>query len=59
VPELGITRNIVAIMDEAAKGRRVGRVTLEVGKLSGVVSETIAFCFDAVTAGTAIEPRNR
>ncbi len=53
--ELGITRNIVAIVDEAAKGRRVVRVTLEVGKLSGVVSDAIAFCFDVVTVGTALE----
>ena len=59
--ELGITRNIVAIVEEAAKGRRVRRVTLEVGELSGVMSEAIAFCFDVVTAGTALEgakPRN-
>ena len=53
--ELSITRNIVAIVDEAAKGRRVQRVTLEVGELSGVVSEAIAFCFDIVAAGTALE----
>lgn len=53
--ELGITRNIVAIVEEAAKGRRVRRVTLEVGELSGVMSEAIAFCFDVVTAGTALE----
>ncbi len=53
--ELGITQNIVAIVEEAAKGRRVQRVTLEVGALSGVMSEAIAFCFDVVTAGTALE----
>jgi len=53
--ELSITRNIVAIVEEAAKGRRVRRVTLEVGELSGVVSEAIAFCFDVVAAGTALE----
>ncbi len=53
--ELSITRNIVAIVGEAAKGRRVQRVTLEVGKLSGVMSEAVAFCFEAVTAGTALE----
>ena len=31
------------------------RVTLEIGKLSGVMSEAIAFCFDTVAAGTALE----
>jgi hydrogenase nickel incorporation protein HypA/HybF len=53
--ELGITRNIVAIVSEAAKGRRVRRVTLEVGELSGIMTEAIAFCFDVVAQGTALE----
>jgi hydrogenase nickel incorporation protein HypA/HybF len=53
--ELGITRNIVAIVCEAAGGRTVSRVTLEIGKLSGVMSDAIAFCFDVAAAGTAIE----
>jgi hydrogenase nickel incorporation protein HypA/HybF len=53
--ELGITRNIVAIVGEAAKGRPVRRVTLEIGKLSGVMSHAIAFCFEAVAQGTALE----
>jgi hydrogenase nickel incorporation protein HypA/HybF len=53
--ELGITRNIIAIVGAAAKGRPVRCVTLEVGKLSGVMSEAIAFCFDAVSQGTALE----
>lgn len=53
--ELGITRNIVAIASEAAKGRRVLRVTLEVGKLSGVMTEAIKFCFETVAQGTAID----
>ena len=53
--ELAITQSIVAIVEEAAKGRRVRRVTLEIGALSGVMSDSIAFCFDVVTAGTALE----
>jgi hydrogenase nickel incorporation protein HypA/HybF len=53
--ELGITRNIVAIVSEAAGGRPVRRVTLEVGKLSGVMAGAIAFCFDAVAKGTPLE----
>jgi hydrogenase nickel incorporation protein HypA/HybF len=52
--ELSITRNIVAIVADAAKGRRVSRVTIEVGKLSGVMAEAIAFCFDIVAEGTAL-----
>ena len=53
--ELGITRNVVAIASEAAKGRRVLKVTLEVGRLSGVMTEAIRFCFDTVAEGTALD----
>jgi hydrogenase nickel incorporation protein HypA/HybF len=53
--ELSVTQNIVAIVGEAAKGRRVTRVTLEIGKLSGVMADAVAFCFDVVAQGTVIE----
>ena len=53
--ELGITRNIIGIVSEAAAGRPVRKVTLEVGKLSGVMAEAIAFCFDAIAKGTPLE----
>jgi hydrogenase nickel incorporation protein HypA/HybF len=53
--ELSITRNIVAIVSEAAGSRRVRRVTLEVGKLSGVMPDAIAFCFDVVAKDTMLD----
>ena len=53
--ELGITQNIVAIASEHAKGTRVMRVTLEIGKLSAIVPEAIAFCFDVCCQGTVLE----
>ena len=53
--ELGIVRNIVAIVGEAAKGRRVRRVSIEVGELSGVMTDAIAFCFEVVARGTLVE----
>jgi hydrogenase nickel incorporation protein HypA/HybF len=53
--ELGIARNIVAIVSDAAKGRKVRRVTLEVGKLSGVMTDAIAFCFPIAAEGTVLE----
>jgi hydrogenase nickel incorporation protein HypA/HybF len=53
--ELSITRNIVAIVSDAAQGRRVRRVTLEVGKLSGVMADAISFCFEVVAEGTPLE----
>jgi len=53
--ELGITRNIVAIVAEAARGRKVSRVTLEIGALAGVMADAIAFCFEAVALGSPLE----
>jgi hydrogenase nickel incorporation protein HypA/HybF len=53
--ELGITQSIVATVAEAAKGRRVLRVTLEVGRLAGVMPRAIAFCFEVVAQGTSVE----
>jgi hydrogenase nickel incorporation protein HypA/HybF len=55
VHELSITRNIVDIVGEHARGQKVLRVTLEVGRLSGLVSDAICFCFDICTQGTALE----
>jgi hydrogenase nickel incorporation protein HypA/HybF len=52
--ELSITRNIVAIVDEAARGRRVCRVKLRIGKLSGVMPDAVAFCFEIVAQGTSL-----
>ncbi len=53
--ELAITQNIAGIVADAAKGRRVTRVTLEIGKLSGVMADAIAFCFEVVAHGTPLE----
>ena len=50
--ELSIARNIVAIVSERAGTTPVVRVTLEVGALSGVMAEAIAFCFSLVAEGT-------
>ncbi len=50
--ELSIARNIVAIVAEAAKGRRVSGVTLEIGCFSGVSPDALAFCFPLVAEGT-------
>ncbi len=53
--ELSITRSIVAIVEEAAHGRRVRRVRLDVGRFSGVVPDALLFCFDVVAQGTALD----
>jgi hydrogenase nickel incorporation protein HypA/HybF len=53
--ELGISRNIVAIVADAARGRRVRRVALEIGRFAGVEREAILFCFEVAAQGTAVE----
>ena len=53
--ELGITRNIVAIVGERSHGQKVLRVTLEVGRLSGMLPDAIRFCFDICSRGTPLE----
>jgi len=53
--ELSITRNLVAIVGEAAQGRTVRKVWLEVGRRSAVMPEALRFCFDVVSRGTALE----
>lgn len=53
--ELGITQNIVAIVQENARGAPVKRVTLEIGQLSAIMSDAIRFCFDICCQGTLLE----
>lgn len=53
--ELAITRNIVALVAERARGRKVLKVRLEIGTLSGVMADSIRFCFDAAAEGTPLE----
>jgi len=53
--ELGITRNIVAIVTEHAGENRVKSVTLDIGKLSAILPESIRFCFDVCSKNTLLE----
>lgn len=53
--ELGITQEVVAIAAEAARGRNVLRVVLEIGKLSGVLPDAVRFCFGPCAEGTVVE----
>jgi hydrogenase nickel incorporation protein HypA/HybF len=55
VHELGITQEVVAIAVEHARGRRVRRVVLEIGKLSSVLPDAVRFCFDLCAEGTPVE----
>lgn len=53
--ELGITQNIVAIVSEYAKDRKIRRVVVEIGKLSAIMPDAVEFCFDICTQGTVLE----
>jgi hydrogenase nickel incorporation protein HypA/HybF len=52
--ELGITQNIVAIVAEHAKGKKVQRVLLEIGQLSAIMPDAVQFCFDICTQNTVL-----
>jgi hydrogenase nickel incorporation protein HypA/HybF len=53
--ELSITQEVVEQIVAKLGDVRVRRVRLEVGRLSGIVPDAMAFCFELVTAGTGLE----
>ena len=53
--ELSIARAIAAIATKHAGGARVERVEVKVGHLRQVVPGALAFAFEVVTAGTALD----
>jgi hydrogenase nickel incorporation protein HypA/HybF len=58
VHELSLAQSIVDIVQSAASANGRGRVMtvgVRVGELSGVVVDSLTFCFSAITAGTPLE----
>lgn len=53
--ELSITQNIVEIAEQNAAGRTVSSILVEVGALSGVIPESLEFCFEACSRNTLLE----
>jgi len=53
--ELAITESVVAAVAQRVPGARVTSVRLEIGAMSGVVADSVRFCFDLVTEGTSLE----
>ena len=53
--ELSITQSIVDTIAQRLGPAPVHRVRLEIGRLSGVVPDSVRFCFELVTAGTTLE----
>ena len=50
--ELAITQNIVDIALKSAAHRKVKSITIVIGELSGVVEDSVRFCFDMVADDT-------
>jgi hydrogenase nickel incorporation protein HypA/HybF len=53
--ELAITESVVEAVAERLGESRAAKVTLEIGRLSGVVPDSIRFCFEICAQGTALE----
>jgi hydrogenase nickel incorporation protein HypA/HybF len=55
VHELAIAESVVDTVARRLPGAKVTCVHLEIGALSGVVADSIRFCFDLATEGTGLE----
>jgi hydrogenase nickel incorporation protein HypA/HybF len=55
VHELSITESVVAAVTDRLGDSQVEVITLEVGRLSGVVADSIRFCFDLCVEGTSLQ----
>ena len=53
--ELSIAQSIVEMVGEGAGDVRVRKLTLVIGRLSGVMPDALRFCFDVCTEGTVLE----
>ena len=53
--ELAIAESVVDTVTQRLPGAKVTCVRLEIGALSGVVPDSIRFCFDLATEGTGLE----
>jgi hydrogenase nickel incorporation protein HypA/HybF len=55
VHELAITEGVVEAVTGRLPDAKVTCVRLEIGALSGVVADSVRFCFDMVTEGTSLQ----
>ena len=53
--ELAITEGVVQAVTQRLPGTPIACVHLEIGAMSGVVADSVRFCFDLVTEGTTLE----
>ncbi|WP_296490218.1 hydrogenase maturation nickel metallochaperone HypA [Rhodoferax sp.] len=56
--EMSLAEGVLQLIEDAARRDRFNQVStvwLEIGQLSGVEPQAMAFCFDAVTRGSVAE----
>lgn len=53
--ELAITQSVVESITDRLGDARVRRVSLSIGRLSGVVPDSVRFSFEVLTAGTGLD----
>lgn len=53
--ELSVTESVISAVTDKVGDRAVQRVTLEIGKLSGVVADSVYFYFEMCSEGTPLE----
>lgn len=53
--ELSITQSVIDAVSEKLGDAPVAVVTLEIGQLSGVVADSVRFCFELCSAGTTLD----
>lgn len=53
--EMAITQSVVHAVCDRMGDAQVRRICLEIGTLSGVVADSVRFCFDLITEGTPLE----
>ena len=56
--ELSIAQNIFDLVEENVSGKdriKVININLRLGEISGVIPESLEFCFEVITKGTQLE----
>lgn len=52
--ELSVTQSVVDAVTARTGGERVSKVYLQIGKLSGIVPDSVRFCFELIAADTPL-----
>jgi hydrogenase nickel incorporation protein HypA/HybF len=52
--EMSITQNVIDVITQRTGSDRVAMVRLQIGKLSGIVPDSVRFCFELIAADTPL-----